>query len=157
LSVSVRILEFMDSTSLTFLGHPVVAALDAVGEALDDAAGAEVWSLSDDDLQATIVACEVLAAWQAAVGLRLVREADARDLGRRLGATSTTGWLRHRLRLRPGEAKVRVDLANRLRVGESDEGRWTSRRTSALRRVGGRCRPRRPRWPKETCPWSMPG
>ena len=64
----------------------------------------------------------MLAARQAAVGLRLVREADARDLGRRLGATSTTGWLRHRLRLRPGEAKVRVDLANRLRVGESDEG-----------------------------------
>jgi hypothetical protein len=64
----------------------------------------------------------VVAARQAAVGLRLVREADARDLGRRLGASSTTAWLRHRLRLRPGEAKTRVDLANRLRVGESIDG-----------------------------------
>ena len=44
--------------------------------------------------------------------MRLVREADGRDLGRRLGASSTTAWLRHRLR--PGEAKARVDLANRL-------------------------------------------
>jgi Domain of unknown function (DUF222) len=112
----------MDSTSLTFVGHPVVAALGDVSAALDAAAGAEVWSLSDDDLQATIVACEALAARQAAVGLRLVREADARDLGRRLGASSTTAWLRARLRLRPVEAKTRVELANRLRVGEADEG-----------------------------------
>jgi hypothetical protein len=78
----------MDNTSLTFVGHPVVAALDAVGEALDTTPGADVWSLSDDDLAAAIVACEVVAARQAAVGLRLVREADARDLGRRLGAAS---------------------------------------------------------------------
>ena len=112
----------MDSTSLTGVGHPVVAALDAVGEALEKAVGADVWSLSDDDLTATIECCEALAARHAAVGLRLVREADARDLGRRLGAASTTGWLRHRLRLLPGEAKTRVDLANRLRVGESAEG-----------------------------------
>jgi hypothetical protein len=54
--------------------------------------------------------------------LRLVREADARDLGRRLGAASTTAWLWARLRLRPGEAKTLVDLANRLRVGDPDGG-----------------------------------
>jgi hypothetical protein len=108
----------MDGTSLGVIGHPVVAALDAVGEALDTTPGADVWSLSDDDLAAAIERCEALAARQAAVGLRLVREADARDLGRRLGAASTTAWLRHRLRLRPGEARTRVDLANRLRVGD---------------------------------------
>ena len=110
LSVAVSILRVMDSTLLTFVGHPVVAGLGDVSAALDAAAGAEVWSLSDDDLQATIVACEAVAARQAAVGLRLVREADARDLGRRLGATSTVAWLRARLRLRPGEAKTRVEL-----------------------------------------------
>jgi Domain of unknown function (DUF222)/HNH endonuclease len=112
----------MDSSSLTRVGHPIVAALDAVGDALDAATAADVWSLSDDDLAATIVACEQLAARQAAVSLRLVREADARDLGRRLGATSTTAWIRHRLRLRPGEAKTRVDLANRLRIGDPVDG-----------------------------------
>ena len=103
----------------------MVAALGDVSDALNKAAGSDVWSLSDEDLQATLVACERLAARQAAIGLRLVREADARDLGRRLGAASTTCWLRHRLRLRPAGAKVRVELANRLRIGEAD-GRWTT-------------------------------
>ena len=94
----------MDGGSVAVVGHQVVAAVNAVSEALDHAAAAEVWSLSDDDLQATIVACEALAARQAEVSLRLVREADGRDLGRRLGASSTTAWLKDRLRLRPGEA-----------------------------------------------------
>ena len=40
----------------------------------------------------------------------------------RLGASSTAAWIKFRLRLRPAEAKARVDLANRLRVGESVEG-----------------------------------
>ncbi|MGH3978151.1 MAG: DUF222 domain-containing protein, partial [Pseudonocardiaceae bacterium] len=104
----------MDSGSLGQVGHPVVAALGDVSDAVDKSDAADVWSLSDDDLQATIEACEVLAARQAALGLRLLREADGRDLGRRLGATSTTAWVKDRLRLRPGEAKARVDLAHRL-------------------------------------------
>ena len=33
---------------------------------------------------------------------------------RRQGAPSTAAWLAGRLRLRPGEAKTRVELANRL-------------------------------------------
>ncbi len=114
LSVAASILWFMDSGSLSQVGHAVVAGLDAVGEALDKAAAGDVWSLSDDDLAATVVACEVVAARQAALSLRLLREADARDLGRRLGATSTTAWVKFRLRLRPGEAKMRVELTNRL-------------------------------------------
>ncbi|HET6727886.1 MAG TPA: hypothetical protein VFG96_00605, partial [Jiangellaceae bacterium] len=63
LSVPVSILWRMDSSSLTRVGHPVVAALEAVGVALD-AAASDVWSLSDDDLAATIERCEVLAAGQ---------------------------------------------------------------------------------------------
>jgi hypothetical protein len=63
-----------------------VTVLDAVSEVLDETIGAEVWSLSDDDLQATIVAREVVAARQAAMGLRLLREADARG-AKRLGYT----------------------------------------------------------------------
>jgi Domain of unknown function (DUF222)/HNH endonuclease len=131
----------MDNTSLTFVGHPVVAALGDVSDALGKTVAADVWSLSDDDLAAAIVACEVVAARQAAVGLRLVREADARDLGRRLGATSTTGWLRARLRLRPGEAKTRVDLANRLRVGESIDGPVDFAANVVGTTVGGRSMP----------------
>ena len=104
----------MDGGPFGLVGHPVMAALDDVADGLDKAIGGDVWSLSDDDLAATIEFCERLAARQAALSLRLVREADARDLGRRLGATSTAVWLAGRLRLRPGEAKTRVDLANRL-------------------------------------------
>jgi hypothetical protein len=110
----------MDSGSFGVVGHPVMAALDAVAEGLDTAVGGDVWSLSDDDLAATIEHCERLAARQAALSLRLVREADARDLGRRLGATSTAVWLGGRLRLRPGEAKTRVELANRLDPSAAD-------------------------------------
>jgi len=146
----------MDNTSLSRVGHPVVAALDAVGDALDKTVTADVWSLSDDDLAATIERCEVLAARQAAVLLRLVREADGRDLGRRLGATSTTGWLRHRLRLRPGEAKLRVELANRLRVGDPVDGPVDSAPTSP-RWVGGRCRRPRPRSLRGRCRSITPG
>ena len=107
----------MDGGVLTQIGHPVVVALNAVSAGLNEAADADVWSLSDDDLTGALVACEVLAARQAALSLRLIREADARDLGRRQGASSTTAWLKDRLRLRPGEAKARVDLAHRLDGG----------------------------------------
>lgn len=58
--------------------------------------------------------CEVLAARQAELRLRLVAEADGRDLGRRAGASSTAAWLRGRYRVRPGEARARVELANRI-------------------------------------------
>lgn len=91
-----------------------MSVLDVVDDVLDKAATLEVWSLSDDDLGEAMRRCEALAARQAALGLRLLREADARDLGRRQGASSTTGWLRDTPRLRPGVAKARVELANRL-------------------------------------------
>jgi hypothetical protein len=123
LSVLAIIVEAMDNASFGSVGHPVMAALEAVDDALDKTVGADIWSLSDDDLADAVAQCERLAARQAELSLRLVREADGRDLGRRLGASSTTAWLRHRLRLRPGEAKARVDLANRLvetRLGDDD-------------------------------------
>ena len=103
----------MSSESFTGAGHPVTAALGGLSDTLDATVDAEVWALSDDDLAEALVRLEALAARQAELGLRLVREADARDLARRLGAPCTAGWLRARLRLRPGEARMRVELANR--------------------------------------------
>jgi hypothetical protein len=132
----------------------VVAGLGDVSDGLDKAVSGEVWSLSDDDLAATIARCEAVAARQAALGLRLVREADARDLGRRLGASSTTAWLRNRLRLRPGEAKLRVDLANRLRVGDQAEGPVDY--AANVGSVAGRCRRPRLRSPRAQCRSSTP-
>jgi Domain of unknown function (DUF222)/HNH endonuclease len=103
----------MSSAAFTSAGHPVTAALDAVTGAIDSTVGADVWAISDDDLAEGLVRLEALAARQAELGLRLVREAEARDLARRQGAPSTVAWLRHTLRLRPGQARMRVQLANR--------------------------------------------
>ena len=104
----------MSSESFTRSGHPVVTAVEVISAALDQTVDADVWALSDDDISAVLAELEALAARQAELSLRVVREADARDLGRRMGAPSTAAWLRHRLRLRPGEARTRVTLANRL-------------------------------------------
>ncbi len=90
--------------------HPMVDALASAAAVLDDTLAASAWSLSDDDLIDLLVAQAEIEAKAAAVGLQLAREADARNLGVRQGATSTAGWLRDRLRLRPAEAKRRVLL-----------------------------------------------
>jgi hypothetical protein len=100
-------------------GDPVVAALDGVAAAVDGAAEAVVWSLSDEVLLAAVEAAERQAARLAELGLRLVREAAGRDLGRRAGAASTAAPLRARLRLRPGQARARVALAGAL-AGRQD-------------------------------------
>ena len=91
--------------------HPVTAAMEVVSAVLDEALAGALWSLSDHDLLALLEARERAAAKLAAVGLSLVREADGRDVAARAGASSTAALLRHRLRLRPGEAKARVELA----------------------------------------------
>lgn len=98
--------------------HPVRVALAAAAGSVQAARSAAVWSLSDDDLAAALVACEMLAARVAELGLALVREADGADVGRRSGASSTAAWLRHRLRLRPGEARARIELAHRVRAAD---------------------------------------
>ena len=116
----------MSSESFTRSGHPVVTAVEVVSAALDQTFDADVWALSDDDLSAVLGKLEALAARQAELSLRVVREADARDLGRRMGATSTAAWLRHRLRLRPGDARNRVALANRLEPPADAPADWAA-------------------------------
>ena len=81
----------MEPGSVGSFGHPVMTVLDNVANGLDKAIGGDVWSLSDDDLAATIEQSERLAARQSALSLLLIREADARDLGRRSGAASMAG------------------------------------------------------------------
>ena len=103
----------MSSSTFTLAGDLVTAALDGIATAVDATVGADVWAVSDDELADGLIRLEALAARQAEFGLRLVREAEARDLARRQGAPSTAVWLRARLRLRPGQARMRVELANR--------------------------------------------
>jgi len=98
------------SIDTTLTRHPVVAALARVEEAITQAREA-VWSLGNDDLLDCLVAHEAIAARFAALGVDLVAGADARGVAAEQGASSTLALLRHRLRLHPGEANFRVQLA----------------------------------------------
>jgi hypothetical protein len=96
------------------VGHPVEVEMQAVQGALAVLRGADVTALRDESLEQAIATGEGLAAQQAELNLRLLAEADNRDLGRRMGGASTAAWARHRFRLRPGTAKSRLDLARRI-------------------------------------------
>ncbi|WP_166354101.1 HNH endonuclease signature motif containing protein [Phytoactinopolyspora limicola] len=96
--------------------HPVGEVLDAAEAVFDRAGEVDAWSVSDDDLLEVLLRCHALAARQAELFLRLLAEADTRDVGRRMGASSTTAWIRDVLRIRPGVAKASVDLAHRLKA-----------------------------------------
>jgi Domain of unknown function (DUF222) len=139
LSVPPVSVDAMSSDLFGIPVHPVANALNALADGLDGSANADIWAMSDDGLTDAVEACERMSARVAELGLRLVREVDARDLARRQGAPSATAWLRHRLRIRPGEARSRVELANRLRneppidgsgAGSGSAG-WTMPATAA--------------------------
>ncbi|MFF0254811.1 DUF222 domain-containing protein [Micromonospora zamorensis] len=89
----------------------MLTALAQAGGAVDDCAGASLWALSDDDLLACLDATHVLAQRLAAVQLGLVREVDSRGLAVAQGASSTSIWLRERLRLSSRSARQLVQLA----------------------------------------------
>src|SRR5918996_2177744 len=71
LSVVVVIVGVMDDAWFGSVGHPVMAALEVVDDALDKTVGADMWSLSDDDLADAVARCERLAARQAELSLGL--------------------------------------------------------------------------------------
>ncbi|WP_328849236.1 HNH endonuclease signature motif containing protein [Micromonospora zamorensis] len=89
----------------------MLRALAQAGGAVDDCAGTSLWALSDDDLLACLDATHVLAQRLAAVQLGLVREVDSRGLAVAQGASSTSVWLRERLRLSSRSARQLVQLA----------------------------------------------
>ncbi|HEX5997597.1 MAG TPA: DUF222 domain-containing protein [Jiangellales bacterium] len=100
------------------IAHPVVGAVTAAFDGLGAVRDAAFFGLADDELEAAIEGCHGVRARAFDTELALVAEADGRDLGRRLGAASTAAWLRDRFRLRPGDARRLVDLANRTRVDD---------------------------------------
>jgi hypothetical protein len=94
--------------------HPLAAALAAAEDAVAHAGSdrVSIAGLTDADLEAGIEACERVRAKLHHVLLGLVHEADARELGKRSGGYSTPAWLRGRFRIRPGDARRLVDIAN---------------------------------------------
>ncbi|WP_406068103.1 DUF222 domain-containing protein [Micromonospora sp. NBC_01638] len=79
----------------------------AVADCLD----ASAWALPEQDLIAALDAAHRLEQRLAAVKLTLVRELDGRGTATAQGASSTTVWLRNRLRLGVGAARRLVELA----------------------------------------------
>ncbi|WP_433266392.1 DUF222 domain-containing protein [Micromonospora vinacea] len=86
---------------------------DAVAACVDAAA----WALPEDKLIAALDAAHRLEQRLAAVTLTLIRELDGRGTPRGQGASSTTVWLRERLRLTIPAARRLVDLAAALDTG----------------------------------------
>ncbi|NEE02198.1 HNH endonuclease signature motif containing protein [Phytoactinopolyspora halotolerans] len=95
-------------------GHLVFDVLDALDAGFAQGREVDAAGLNDDDLAVAIRRVHAVAARQAELFTRLVAESDTRDLGRRMGASSCTAWLREVLNLRPGVAKACVDLGHRL-------------------------------------------
>ncbi|MGH3646456.1 MAG: DUF222 domain-containing protein [Micromonosporaceae bacterium] len=99
--------------------HPVADAFNVMGAQLDKLSDVPLWSLSDGDVGELLGQAARLESRLAALKLRLVAEADGRDLGRRAGAPSTQTWLRSQLAATPQAAKAQVRLAAALRRREA--------------------------------------
>jgi Domain of unknown function (DUF222)/HNH endonuclease len=92
-------------------GHPVAEALEQMAAALDRAADAPLWSLSDSQVEGLLQDAHRLEGRVHELTLRLVGDADRRRASTRSGAASPQAWLRRRLQLAPGDAKQHVALA----------------------------------------------
>ncbi|QKE00819.1 HNH endonuclease signature motif containing protein [Nocardioides marmotae] len=94
--------------------HTVCRAVAKSRRKTRQAATAELWSMSDEDVEATLVEASRLRAQAVALELRLVAEADRRHAGERAGATDTASWWAHRTRQERRVAKGRARLAESL-------------------------------------------
>ncbi|NED96660.1 DUF222 domain-containing protein, partial [Phytoactinopolyspora alkaliphila] len=108
-----------DESRLSGGVHPVLSVLSAAESVFDKSLDVDAASIHDDELPDVLARAHGLAARQVEFFVRILAEADGRDLGRRLGASSTAAWLRDILNLRPGTAKSMVDLAHRLTPPEA--------------------------------------
>ncbi|HEX7745975.1 MAG TPA: DUF222 domain-containing protein [Micromonosporaceae bacterium] len=93
------------------------ADLARVHEAVDACVAVPAWSLRGQDLVDALDAAVAVQQKVAALVLGLVREVDGSGLAREQGATGTAAWLRNRLRLSPGAARLLVGDAHRLDAG----------------------------------------
>ncbi|HEX6337678.1 MAG TPA: DUF222 domain-containing protein [Jiangellaceae bacterium] len=108
----------MSSQVTGTITHPVVGAVAAAFDGFGAVRDAALFGLADEDVEAAIEGCHGVRARVFDTELALVAEADGRDLGRRVGAASTAAWLRDRFRIRPGDARRLVEVANRMRVDD---------------------------------------
>jgi hypothetical protein len=98
-------------------GGVVREALVRAHEAVDDCLGVPVCGLRGQDLVDCLDAAWSLQQKVMALLLGVVREVDGSGLAREAGAASTAAWLRGRLHLSPGAARLLVGDAERLDAG----------------------------------------
>jgi hypothetical protein len=113
--------------------HPVAGALGVIDGVLDDAAEAPLWSLPDGQVADLVKDVHRVEARLHEVALRLVAEADRRELAKRVGGASTRAWLRRELKVSPAVAKQHVTLAAALAGPLGLRGRRWRSGTSAGR------------------------
>jgi Domain of unknown function (DUF222)/HNH endonuclease len=95
----------------------VEAALGRAREAVDDCLTVPVWTLRGQELMDCLDEAYAVQQKVMALVLGLVREVDGSGLARESGATCTAAWLRSRLRLSVGAARLLVGDAERLDAG----------------------------------------
>ncbi|GGO70876.1 DUF222 domain-containing protein [Nocardioides deserti] len=91
--------------------HPVCRAVAKSRKKACTAAGAQLWTMSDDEVAATLLEATRLRAQVEALELRLAAEAGRRAVGDRVGATDTASWWSHETCQDKPAAKRRMRLA----------------------------------------------
>ena len=102
--------------------HPITAAIGQLAATLVGVRDAAAWQMGDAELGAAVRAAGALVGGVHELLLRLVGEADARDLTGRAGAPTPAAWLRHELNCPPRAAKDAVRVAAGLRAGMAATG-----------------------------------
>lgn len=98
------------------LYHPIAVCLSALDAALDEVSHARCWSLSDAELVELASAAQRECSRLEELRLRLVAEADRRDAGKLVAATSTSVFLAAGQRISRRAAGRDVRLAGDLDV-----------------------------------------
>ena len=92
----------------------MLGAVESAVKAAASLAPDEMWTCTDADVEALLLAHARLEAATAAIGHLIVRDADVRGLAAHDGMVSMARWLATKLTLTPGEAKARVKTAEML-------------------------------------------
>ncbi|UAL28622.1 HNH endonuclease [Nocardioides rotundus] len=102
------------STKPLHPSHPVAAAVARIETELTQAAGVPVWSMGAGEAGEVLEALTRARAQTDALLLRVLRHADSVETGLASGATSTTNWWAHRMRMVRRDAHALRRLATQV-------------------------------------------
>jgi len=120
----------------TPIGHPVASAVAQIAAVLDDVSDSSMWSMTDESLLVVAEGAGRLVGRVQELMVRLVGEIDSRDLACTVGASTTTGWVRHRLNATLREAKQIAAVARAAGTTLSVTGRALAAGKVSLAQAG---------------------